>query len=234
MDDGFDAAFIGLGLPETVCSSTSKLEGLTDAMDFLERAKNNEAMDLAGKRVAVIGGGNTAIDVATTAQKHGAMDVFIIYRRSFEQIPAWPEEVNNALNSGVHFMILTQQLSYNSQNGQLAGIRVCPVYLGENDNSNRRRPVPMEDSAYNIDIDYVIEAIGQKAVANLDSLLPQVQLDNGLIKIRQGSFETTRPRVYAGGDIVRGASTVVAAVADGMKAAKEIDTLLKKEICDGK
>ncbi len=92
----------------------------------------------------------------------------------------------------------------------------------------------MEDSAYNIDMDYVIEAIGQKAVANLDSLLPQVQLDNGLIKTRQGSFETTRSRVYAGGDIVRGASTVVAAVADGMKAAKEIDTFLKKEIRDGK
>jgi len=228
MDDGFDAAFIGLGLPETVCSSTRKLEGLTDAMDFLERAKNNEAMDLADKRVAVIGGGNTAIDVATTAQKHGAMDVFVIYRRSFEEIPAWPEELNNALNSGVHFMILTQQLSYNSQNEQLTGIRVCPVYLGEKDDSNRRRPVPIEDSAYNIDMDYVIEAIGQKAVANLDSLLPQVQLDNGLIKTRQGSFETTRPRVYAGGDIVRGASTVVAAVADGMKAAMEINSYLKE------
>lgn len=223
MAEGFDSAFIGLGLPQAISSSKQDLQGLTDAITFLEESKTAKDDSLSGKRVAVIGGGNTAMDAAVTAKRLGAQDVFVLYRRSFEEMPAWDAERNAAMSSGIHFMILTQQLAYNDDgNGKLTGITVCPVNLGPKDTSGRRKPIPADTSKYVIDMDLAIEAIGQQADSDIEKYLQGVECDRGTIQTKTDSFETTRANVYAGGDIVRGASTVVQAVADGMAAAREI------------
>ena len=226
---GFDAAFIGIGLPRSTTSTdVGDLTGRWTALEFLRDAKKDPAAAaLAGKRVAVIGGGNTAMDAAVTASTIGASDVYVIYRRSFKEMPAWDAERDRALNAGVHFLILTQQLDYVSGDGRLTGLKVCPTRLGEPDASGRRRPIPVPDSAYVLEMDAVIEAIGQQAIENLDALLPGVEVADGLIKTGGESCRTTRENVFAGGDLTRGPSTVVAAVADGMRAAKEIDAFLR-------
>lgn len=228
LSEGFDAAFIGLGLPKSISSSGQDIDGLYDALDFLAAAKGQAKLDIQGKSVAVIGGGNTAMDVAVTAKTLGAADVYVIYRRSFEQIPAWPTELDQAMNEGVHFLILTQPLGFNSRDGKLTGIKVCPTRLGEPDKSGRRRPEPLQSSAYDLNMDVVVEAMGQTSAEKLDMILQGVELKNGLIRVEENTCQTTRAGVYAGGDLVRGASTVVAAVADGMRAAEQIDKFLKK------
>lgn len=227
MAQGFDAAFIGFGLPKGIKSSNEKLSGVYDALEFLNSAKLPNKLDLAGKRVAVIGGGNTAMDAATTAKNLGAEDVYVIYRRSFEQMPAWTGERDRAMERGIHFIVLTHQLEFESDNGRFTAIKVCPTKLSEPDKSGRRKPVPDEKNAYKLDMDIVVEAIGQSSEEYIEKLLPDIELENGLIKTRSDSFSTSRQNVFAGGDFVRGASTVVAAVADGMKAAKEMDKYLR-------
>ncbi|MEK7996977.1 MAG: FAD-dependent oxidoreductase, partial [Planctomycetota bacterium] len=225
----FDAVFVGMGLPKSVSISDETIDGLWNALDFLSKAKGPRQPDVRGKLVAVIGGGNTAMDAAVTAKQLGAKDVFIIYRRSFEEMPAWSAERDRAMNGGVHFMILTQPLGFCSCDGKLTGIRICPTQLGKPDASGRRRPVPVEASAYHIEMDIAIEALGQGAPEKIGKILPGVELKGGLIQTRQGSLATSRPGVFAGGDLVRGASTVVAAVADGMAAANEINEFLKSQ-----
>jgi 2,4-dienoyl-CoA reductase (NADPH2) len=228
MKEGFDAVFIGMGLPNSVSIGDKDLKNLWNAMEFLSSARKPYAPNLKGKSVAVIGGGNTAMDAATTAKRLGAGDVYVIYRRSFKEMPAWSAEREQAINEGVHFLILTQPVGINSTNGTLTGIKVCPTRLGETDKSGRRRPEPVESSAYMLDMDIVIEAIGQQPPENIGEILPGIDLMNGLIQTKDGMLATSRPGVYAGGDLVRGASTVVAAVADGMAAAIEIDEYLKQ------
>ncbi len=228
MTEGFDAVFIGMGLSKSVSiSDDDEPEGLLDAMDFLAAAKGPGALDLAGMSVAVIGGGNTAMDVAVTAGRLGAKDVYVIYRRSFAQMPAWSAERERAMEEDVHFLVLTQPLRYKSSGGRLTGLRVCPTRLGEPDESGRRRPQTVESSAYDLDVDIVVQALGQKAPEELAGILLGVEFRDGLIQTKEETQSTSRAGVFAGGDIVRGPSTVVAAVADGMKAAREIDQFLK-------
>jgi NADPH-dependent glutamate synthase beta subunit-like oxidoreductase/2,4-dienoyl-CoA reductase-like NADH-dependent reductase (Old Yellow Enzyme family) len=228
--EGFDAVFIGMGLPESVSigDKDKAIDGLWNAMEFLAAAKEAASPNIKGKRVAVIGGGNTAMDAAITAKQLGAKDVYVIYRRSFKEMPAWSAERDRAINEGIHFLILTQPLGFCSANGKLTGIKVCPTRLGEPDASGRRRPEPVESSAYQLDMDIAIEAIGQAPPEEIGKILPGVELKNGLIQTKQGTLATSRPGVFAGGDLVRGASTVVAAVADGMAAASEIDQFLRQ------
>ena len=226
--EGFDAVFIGMGLPKSVGISNENIDGLWNAMEFLSAAKEPDRLDVAGKRVAAIGGGNTAMDVAVTARRLGARDAYVIYRRSFEEMPAWDAERDEAMKEGVHFLILTQPLGFNSQDGKLTAITVCPTKLGEPDASGRRRPQPVESSAYDLDMDIVVEAIGQESAEEINKILPGVELRNGLIQTKENSLATSRQGVFAGGDLVRGPSTVVAAVADGMAAAKEIEQFLQK------
>ena len=228
LSQGFDAAFIGLGLQESVSIESEQLSGLWTAMDFLSAAKQPGAMSLAGKSVAVIGGGNTAMDVAVTAKRLDARDVYLIYRRSFQEMPAWSAERDRAMGEGVHFLVLTQPLEYNVTNDRLAGIRLCPTRLGQPDASGRRRPEPIESSAYNLDMDVVVEAIGQGAPRDIEKVLPGIEFHGGLIRTQSDTLATSRKGVFAGGDLVRGPSTVVAAVADGMRAAREIDLFLRK------
>lgn len=226
LKQGFDATFIGLGLPQSVSVTDKRLDGLWNAMDFLSSAKQGNGLNLAGKSVAVIGGGNTAMDVAVTAAQAGARDVYVIYRRSFKEMPAWSAERDRAIRHGVHFQILTQPLDYTSNNGRLTGLRLCPTRLGEPDRSGRRRPESLESSAYDLEMDIVVEAIGQAASDGIEKALGGVEFDRGLICVKPGTFATSRPGVFAGGDLIRGPATVVAAVADGMKAAREIDQFI--------
>jgi glutamate synthase (NADPH/NADH) small chain len=237
LSEGFDAGFIGLGLAESVGWALAHQQrmvgqappyGLFGAMEFLSAAKQPGRLMLTGKRVAVIGGGNTAMDVAITAKQLGARDVYIIYRRSFKEMPAWSRERDRAMNEGVHFLILTQPLEYIERDAKLTGIKLCPTKLGEPDASGRRRPELIQSSAYELDMDIVAEAIGQQSAEDITEVLPGLEFTGGLIKTKQGTSATSRPGVFAGGDLVRGPSTVVAAVADGMKAAKEIDEYLKQ------
>ncbi len=226
MKQGFDTVFIGMGLAKSVSLSDKDIDGLWNAMEFLSAAKEPGNLEIAGKRVVATGGGNTAMDVAVTARRLGAKDVYIIYRRSFKEMPAWTSERDRAIKEGVHFLILTQPLGFNSIDGKLNSIKVCPTRLGEPDQSGRRRPEPIESSAYELEMDIVVEAIGQSSPEEISEILPGVELTNGLIRTKEDSLATSRPGVFAGGDLVRGASTVVAAVADGMKAAKEINEFL--------
>jgi NADPH-dependent glutamate synthase beta subunit-like oxidoreductase/2,4-dienoyl-CoA reductase-like NADH-dependent reductase (Old Yellow Enzyme family) len=228
MAQGFDAAFIGLGLPNATSVTETKLDGLWNAMDFLSQAKQSGKLDLADKSVGVIGGGNTAMDVAVTAAQLGAEDVYLIYRRSFKEMPAWSAERNRAVMEGVHFLILTQPLEYVSKNGTLTGIKVCPTRLGAPDHSGRRRPEPVPSSAYELDMDIVVEAIGQVAADDIEQALGGVDMDKGLIRTKDSTLATSRPAVFAGGDLVRGPSTVVAAVADGIRAAGQINQFLQQ------
>ena len=230
IDEGFDAVFIGMGLPNSISigGGNGDIDGLWNAMDFLSAAGKSGELNLEGKTVAAIGGGNTAMDVATTAKKLGTRDVYVIYRRSFKEMPAWSGERDRAIEEGVHFLILTQPVGFNSTNGKLTGIKVCPTRLGEPDKSGRRRPETIESSTYLLDMDIVVEAIGQAPLENIGEILPDVDLKDGLIRTNEGTLATSRPGIYAGGDLVRGASTVVAAVADGMAAANEINEFLRQ------
>jgi 2,4-dienoyl-CoA reductase (NADPH2) len=228
MADGFDAAFIGIGLANSVSIMNKDVDGLWNALEFLLKAKKPGKFDVKGKSIAVIGGGNTALDVAITAKRLGAKDVYIIYRRSFEEMPAWKAERDQALSEGIHFLILTQLLDVNYKDGKLTGIKVCPTKLGEPNETGRRRPQPIESSAYELDMDIVVEAIGQMPPDEISKILPGVELENGLIQTKEDSLATSRPGVFAGGDLVRGPSTVVAAVADGMAAAKQINEFLNR------
>lgn len=224
---GFDAAFIGLGLPKSTTIAKKRIKGLFSAMDFLAAAKREDELNVAGKSVAVVGGGNTAVDAAVTAAQLGARDVYVIYRRSFKEMPAGRAERIRAVNAGVHFLILTQPLDYKARKGRLAGIKLCPTRLGDPDAGGRRRPEPMESSTYSLEMDLVVEAIGQAAPEDIERVLPGIAFDQGLIRVQANSLATSRPGVFAGGDLVRGPSTVVAAVVDGMRAAQEINQFLQ-------
>ena len=132
----------------------------------------------------------------------------------------------------MHFQILTQQLEYIAEDGKLAKIKVCPTVLAEPDSSGRRKPVAIDGGSYLMPFDIAVEAIGQKSPAELEKILPGVETQWGLIKADKDTCETARSDVFAGGDIVRGASTVVAAVADGMKAARNINEFLVGQLID--
>jgi glutamate synthase (NADPH/NADH) small chain len=230
IEEGFDAVFIGMGLPNSVSigGKDENIDGLWNAMEFLSAARKPGKLDLKGQTIAAIGGGNTAMDVATTAKRLGARDVYVIYRRSFKEMPAWSGERDRAIEEGVHFLILTQPVGFNSTNGKLTGIKVCPTRLGEPDRSGRRRPETVESSVYMLDMDIVVEAIGQEPFENIGEILPGVELSAGLIRTNEGTQATSRPGVYAGGDLVRGASTVIAAVADGLAAANEMNEFMRQ------
>lgn len=222
--EGFDAVFVGAGMSESVGLPDAERpeEGVMDALAFLRAAKSDAPLEVPA-RVAVLGGGNTAMDAAVTAKELGAMDVYLVYRRSFPEMPAWPAERDEALERGVHFMLLTQPLGYEAEDGRLTGVRVASTVLGEPDESGRRRPIVDEQSERVLAVDLAIEAIGQTPPRDLSQWLPGVELtDRGLIATKGASGRTSRERVYAGGDIVNGGETVVRAVADGVLAADQI------------
>jgi glutamate synthase (NADPH/NADH) small chain len=184
--------------------------------------------------VAVLGGGNTAMDAARSAKRLGASDVYVIYRRSFQEMPAWPAERDAALREGVHLLMLTQPVDYVTEKGRLTGLRVARTVLGEEDASGRRSPRTLPESESVIPVDLVIEAIGQEQAAGLSALLTGVEVSpRGLVVVDPETQNTSRPGVYAGGDLANGGATAVQAVAEGMAAAAAIDAALRQSAAKG-
>ncbi len=221
------AVFLALGLGRS--TSLGQAAGVVDALAFLQDAKTGKLSALHGK-VAVLGAGNTAVDAAVTAKQLGADDVFVIYRRSFKEMPAWPSEQARLLDSGSHVLILTQPVGYEvDASGKLAGLRIARTELGSPDASGRRRPIVIPGSQSVMAADLVIEAMGQGIPPQLRQSLGSVTLTNhGLIATQPESQATSTPRVFAGGDLVNGGTTAVRGIAEGMRAADEIDALLAR------
>lgn len=223
----YDAVFLGMGLGASQRLDARQIPGVEDAITFLRRCRLGLAS--VPQRVAVLGGGNTAVDAATQAARCGATDVYIIYRRSFAEMPAWPAEVNEALRMGIHFLVLTQPLGYDvDAEGRLKGVLIGRTILGEPDASGRRRPVLVEGSESLLEVELALEAIGQKLPEGAEGLLPGVEFTGDRLVKVDDFGRTSRPGVYAGGDIVSGGATVVRAVAEGMRAARAIDEDLRR------
>jgi NADPH-dependent glutamate synthase beta subunit-like oxidoreductase len=219
--EGFDAVLIALGLSESVpLSGPRPAAGVEGALEFLARVKRGEKVS---GTVLVLGGGNTAIDAALSAQRAGAADVAIVYRRSFAEMPAWREERDRAIRAGIHFLVLTAPLGYVER-----GLKVVRTRLGAPGPDGRRSPAPIPGSEHVLPADLVIEAIGQRIGSELREALPRVELTaRGLIRTRDNTFETSRRGVFAAGDIINGGTTVVQAVAEGARAAGSIDAWLR-------
>ena len=227
MAEGFDAVLIAVGLSDSMplVDASRHTTGVMGALKFLACVKTG--MHVRGT-VLVLGGGNTAVDAALSALQAGAADVSIVYRRSFVEMPAWPEERDQAIRAGVHFLILTQPTGYEmGADGRLIGLRVVRTRLGTSRTNGRRAPLPIPGSAHILPADLVVEAIGQRVPDDVRQALHGVRFtERGLIWTENGSSQTTRAGVFAAGDIVNGGATVVQAVAEGARAARAIDAYL--------
>ncbi len=221
----YDAVFLAIGLEGTVSLGTAPK--VFEALAYLRAVKSGEAPDL-GPRCAVLGAGNTAIDAALTALQSGVRDLYLVYRRSYREMPAWPREREQFLQSGGHLMLLTQPLGYIvDSRGRLTGLRVARTILSAPDDSGRRRPSVVPDSESILAVDSVIEALGQSLGERLSSALqPLVFRANGRLAADPVSQATSVAGIFAGGDLINGGATVVQAVADGKRAADAIDRFL--------
>ncbi len=239
--DGFDAVFLGTGagLPQFVGVPGENLAGVYTANEFLTRVNLMKAYAFpevdtpvkVGKRVAVIGAGNVAMDSARCALRLGAEEVYIVYRRSRTEMPARAEEVENAEAEGVKFMLLTAPLEMLAGDaGQVVGMRCQMMELGEPDASGRRRPVPIPGSEFTFDVDTVVVAIGTSPNPLVPRSTPGLEVSrHGTVKVDEETFATSRKGVWAGGDIVTGAATVISAMGAGRAAAADIDKYLRGE-----
>jgi NADPH-dependent glutamate synthase beta subunit-like oxidoreductase/2,4-dienoyl-CoA reductase-like NADH-dependent reductase (Old Yellow Enzyme family) len=223
----FDAVLLAIGLTSsTGLDDQAAPPGVVDALSFLRQAKRNEVQSLPN-RVAVLGGGNTAMDAASTARRLGAADVYVVYRRSFSEMPAWPQEREHFLSMGGHFLVLTQPLGYvKGPDRAITGVRICRTELGEPDASGRRRPITVPGSESVLNVGLAIEAIGQRLDPVLRQELAAIQFtrDGRIALLAKDSFATSLPGVYAAGDIVNGGTTAVQGIAEGLKAAMEISS----------
>ena len=238
-DEGFDAVFIGsgAGLPKFLGIEGENLNGVFSANEYLTRSNLMRAFDsesktpiMRAKKVAVVGGGNVAMDAARTALRLGAV-THIVYRRSEEELPARKEEVNHAKEEGIIFDLLTNpEEILSDENGFVRGIRCAKMELGEPDESGRRRPIKIENSDFVIDVDMVIMALGTAPNPLIASTVSDLEIDKrGCIVIDEENGQTSKKGVFAGGDAVTGAATVILAMGAGKKAAKGIDKYLKMQ-----
>ena len=238
-EKGFDAVYIGTGagLPYFLNIPGENLNGVYSANEFLTRANLMKAYLFpeydtpvrVGNRVAVIGGGNVAMDSARVARRLGAEHVYLIYRRSRAEMPARAEEAHHADEEGIDFRILTNPVRIvGDEKNWVKGIECVKMELGEPDASGRRRPVEMKGSEHIIDVDVVVVAIGQGPNPILTQDAPGLKLRKpGYIEADPETGKTTRKGVFAGGDIVTGAATVILAMGAGKKAAAAMDEYLK-------
>lgn len=236
-EQGFDVVFVGVGAgaPVFLGIPGEHNNGVFSANEFLTRANLMQAYRfpdvdtpiIKRERVAVIGGGNVAMDSARTALRLGAHTVFLVYRRSEAEMPARLEEIEHAKEEGIEFVCLTNPVEITGTDGWVDGMICRRMELGEPDESGRRRPVPVEGSDFKITCDVVIEAVGTMANRLVPSSTPGLKLTpRGYIAADEETGATSRPGVFAGGDIVTGAATVILAMGAGRKAAKAIDTYL--------
>lgn len=234
----FDAVFIatGAGLPHFMNIPGENLNGVYSSNEFLTRCNLMKAYRFpeyatpinVGKKVAVVGGGNVAMDSARTALRLGAEKVYIVYRRSEKELPARREEVEHAKQEGIEFKLLNNPVAIlGDEKGYVKAIRCIKMELGEPDASGRRRPVEIPNSEFDIDVDTVVIAIGQGPNPLIQSTTPDMQTNKrGNIIADEETGKTTKEGVFAGGDIVTGAATVILAMGAGKKAAKAIDEYL--------
>ncbi|MHA1193096.1 MAG: FAD-dependent oxidoreductase, partial [Promethearchaeota archaeon] len=239
-DMGFKAFFIGVGagLPIFIKVPGLNLNGVLSANEFLTRSNLMKAFKFPvydtpikiGKIVAVLGGGNVALDSARTALRLGAEKVIIVYRRSEAEMPARREEYHHALEEGVIFQFLTNPVSFiGDENDDLKQIEVIKMELGEPDESGRRRPIPIENSEYLIDIDTIIIGIGTRANPIITKSIPELKISKrGYIETDK-NCQTNIEEIFAGGDIVTGSATVISAMGAGKKAAKAMDKYLRNK-----
>ncbi len=239
-EEGYDAVFIGTGagLPQFMGIPGEHLNGVYSANEFLTRInlmhayefpKYDEPMvDFRGKNVAVIGGGNTALDAIRSSLRLGAGKAFILYRRSEAEMPARKEEVKHAKEEGIEFQVLTAPLEFlDDGKGWLAGARCQKMELGEPDASGRRRPVPIEGSEYVVPLSVAVIAIGTTANPIVQSTTPGLNTNKrGYIQADETTQRTSRKGVFAGGDIVTGGATVILAMGAGRRAAQGIHEYL--------
>jgi len=238
-DSGYDAVFIGTGagLPYFMNIPGENLNGVYSANEFLTRSNLMKAYDFpnnatpvkVGEQVAVLGGGNVAMDAARTALRLGAKDVYIVYRRSMNELPARAEEVHHAEEEGIQFKILTNPVQINGdENGNVKSMTCLKYELGEPDASGRRRPVAIEGSEFELPVQTVVVSIGQGPNPLVTTTTEGLELNKwGNIVADDDSMATSIPGVYAGGDIVTGAATVILAMGAGKTAAASINEYLK-------
>ena len=232
LNKGFKSVFIATGLWDAARIFEEKPEGVYDSVEFLS-SPHTGSRDMAinlikDKRVAVIGGGSVAMDCAGLAKSFGASDVYLVYRRSFCQMPAENDEKMESLENEIHFLILNQPKAYvTNDKGAVSGIKLVRTQLSPAKSTGRRSPIEIKNSQWILDVDLVVEAIGNKAFENSDNLYPGVEIDDKkLVKAKLDNCKTSKKAIFAGGDIVRGPSLVVNAVQDGKTAASAIDSYL--------
>lgn len=240
LEEGYKAVFIGsgAGLPKFMGIPGENLNGVYSANEFLTRINLMKAYDFPnshtpikrGKKVAVVGGGNVAMDAARSALRLGADEVHIVYRRSEAEMPARLEEIHHAKEEGIIFDVLTNPIEVLGEDGWVKGLKCIRMKLGEPDESGRRRPIPIEGSEFVMDVDTVIMAIGTSPNPLIASTTPGLAVQKwGGIIVDEETCATSKDRVYAGGDAVTGAATVILAMGAGKKAAKAIHERLSRE-----
>ncbi len=243
IEDGYEAVFIGTGagLPNFMGIPGESYKGVYSANEFLTRSNLMKAFKsspvtpiMKGGNVAVVGGGNVAMDAARTALRLGAENVYVVYRRSMDELPARKEEVEHAIEEGVDFRLLNNPveiLGYNNpddrrdpKNGFVTGIKCVKMELGEPDEKGRRRPQAVEGSEFTLDVDTVIISIGTSPNPLIKSTTEGLDVNaRGGIIVEESTGATTKEGVYAGGDAVTGAATVISAMGAGKVAAQSID-----------
>ena len=246
---GYEAVFVGsgAGLPNFMGIPGESLKGVYSANEFLTRSnlmkayKDDPVTPISkGGKVAVVGGGNVAMDAARTALRLGAEKVYIVYRRSMEELPARKEEVEHAIEEGIEFKLLNNPveiLGYHNpddrrdpKNGCVTGVKCIKMELGEPDANGRRRPMPIEGSEFVLDVDTVVMSIGTSPNPLIKSTTAGLEVNkHGGIIVEENTGATTKEGVYAGGDAVTGAATVISAMGAGKAAAKAIDEYLSNK-----
>lgn len=235
--EGYQAFFVGsgAGLPRFMNIPGENYNGIMSSNEYLTRVNLMKAADddydtlvLKGKNIAVIGGGNTAMDSVRTAKRLGAERAMIVYRRSREEMPARVEEIHHALEEGIEFMNLRNPIEYFAdETGRVNKMRIQHMKLGEPDASGRRRPIEIEDSNEDIDVDVVIVAVGVSPNPLIPSSLPNLKVSRwGTIDVNE-KMQSSIENIFCGGDIVRGGATVILAMGDGRKAAASMNEYLK-------
>ncbi|MBO5241283.1 MAG: NADPH-dependent glutamate synthase [Lachnospiraceae bacterium] len=238
MEEGFEAVFIGsgAGLPKFMGIPGEQANGVFSANEYLTRSNLMKAFKedsstpiMRGQKVAVVGGGNVAMDAARTALRLGA-EVHIVYRRSEEELPARVEEVHHAKEEGIIFDLLTNPVEIlSNEDGWVSGIKCVKMELGEPDASGRRRPVVIEGSEFVIDVDTVIMSLGTSPNPLISSTTKGLDINKYKCIVAQENGQTTKEGVFAGGDAVTGAATVILAMGAGKEAAKGIDEYLSNK-----
>jgi glutamate synthase (NADPH/NADH) small chain len=225
LEKDFDAIFIGIGLGETddLQIPGEDLSGCQDALSFIEQTKIGALGGVTiGRKVAVIGGGNTAIDAATAAKRLGADEVYMIYRRSREEMSAFKYEYELAKGDAVTFIWQAAPVRIIAGNGKIAALECVRTRLGATDASGRRAPEPIPGSEFRLEVEMVIKALGQKKKIDFLKSIPGLQLDRGRVVVSAETMQTSNAKYYAGGDCVNGGAEVVDAVAQGKRAARGI------------